>query len=142
MAPVSSIFKTCVSLFVLLMSMESRNRQIANQWALIKDIIGPASLWPTRIRVLFWTRNLTHFQRFLLACFVFVNGLSPEDFMHWSDLMHLCRNTSAREHLLQLFQRFERGEYGGNYYAFNVSNRRYEYLNGTVRHYTPANERN
>ncbi len=79
------------------------------QWALIKDIIVPAPLWPHRIRVLFLTRNLTHFQRFLLACFVFVNGLSPDDFMHWSDLMHLCRNLSAREHLVQLFQRFERG---------------------------------
>ncbi len=106
--------------------------------ALIKDIIGSASLWPRAIRRLFWTRNLSHFQRFLVVCFCYVNGLSPADFWDWANLLHLCRG----QHIEYLFQSFHEGRYGDSYYAYNVSNARYEYLNGTVRHYQRQEQRN
>ncbi len=102
----------------MIQSMQSHNRQIANQQALItciKDIICPASphaLWPSRIWVLCWTHNLTHFQSFLLACFAFVNGLSPNDFLHWRDVimvMHLCRNTQPESIYFYCFRDLSRG---------------------------------
>ncbi len=121
--------------------MASRDRLIADKWALINDIIGSASLWPRSIRRLFWTRDLKHFQRFLIICFCYVNGLSPNDFWDWANLLRLCRDQAARQHMEYLFQAFHKGRYGDKYYAFNVSNGRYEYLNGSVRHYVPAEER-
>ncbi len=134
--------KTCpAACGIIILAMESRNKLIADKWSLIKDIIGSPSLWPNNIRRLFWTKNLTHFQRFLLVCFCYVNGLSPEDFYEWSGLLHLCRDESARKHVESLFEKFSEGQYGDKYYAFNVSNNRFEYLNGNVRLYVPASQR-
>ncbi len=67
--------------------MASRDRLITDQWALMKDIVGSASLWPRAIRRPFWTRNLLHFQDFLVVCFCYVNGLSPAEFWDWANLL-------------------------------------------------------
>jgi hypothetical protein len=53
----------------------------------IQDIIGSASLWPTRIRRLFWTAGLRHFDRVLLCTFAWVNGLNPEVVYEWVELL-------------------------------------------------------
>ncbi len=132
----------CFSLTFVYSRMPSRNRLIADQWALIKDIVGSPTLWPINIRRFFWTKHLTHFQRFQIACFVYVNGLSPETFVEWANLLNLCRDQSARNHFTFLFNSFEQGQYGDRYYAYNVSNRRYEFLNGTPRHYEHRDSRN
>ena len=46
-----------------------RNRQIAETWSDITEIIGPANQWPYNIRHLFWTLNLHHFERILVVTF-------------------------------------------------------------------------
>ena len=46
----------------------------------MQDIIGDAGKWPKLIRRLFWTENLKHFQRCIVAAFVYVNGLDPDIF--------------------------------------------------------------
>ena len=118
----------------------STNRQIYEILMSVQDIIGPAYLWPINIRRYFWTANLTHFQRILVCTFVYVNGLNPEIFMQWVELLHLARDPAALRHFNALFGLFQNGR---NYtlYAYNVSNNRYEYLNGTVRIYTHKSKR-
>ncbi len=79
--------------------MAPGDRLIADQWTLIKDIIGSASLWPRRqLDDFFGPKNLSRFQRFLVVCFCYVNGLSPADFWDWANLLHLCRGQAARQH--------------------------------------------
>ena len=52
-------------------------------WRDIQYVIGEARLWPFSIRRLFWTRDLHHFDRVLLATFAWVNGLPPEMLYEW-----------------------------------------------------------
>ena len=48
-------------------------------WIRIQDLIGEAGLWPLRIRRLFWLPKLnSHFSRYILAAFAFINGFHPE----------------------------------------------------------------
>ena len=112
------------------------NRQVYTLWKDIQDIIGDASRWPHRIRRLFSTINLLHWQRILLAAFVYVNGLNPDVFMEWANLLHLCRDGSGYRHFNALFNLFPDRNY--TLYAYNVSNNRYEYLDGRVRRYVHA----
>ncbi len=122
----------------------TRNQKIYLQWDLIVDLIGPPQLWPKNVRRYFWTKNINHFQRFLVVCFCFVNGLGMMDMIEWVDLMGLCRDDSARHHMLSsLYNSFLEGRYllVDRYYAYNVNHFRYEYLNGTIGYYTHASER-
>ena len=119
--------------------LAARNREIYNLWKTIQDIIGDASKWPKLICRLFWTPSLRHFHRCIVAAFVYVNGLNPEMFLEWVELQHLCRDQSGINHFTALFRSFERTKY--NLYAFNVTNNRYEYIDGTVRQYQPATNR-
>ena len=98
----------------------SRNRQIYELWMSIQDIIGAAYLWPINIRRLFWIGNLSHFQRIVVFTFVYVNGVNPEIFKEWVELLNLARNSEAIRHFNTLFHLFDSG---GNYqlYAYNVS---------------------
>ena len=104
----------------------SRNRQIYESWMAIIDSIGDAKLWPKHIRRLFWTKNVVHWERILIASFSYVNGLNPVMLLEWADLMGLCRDGSGRRHLQALYQLFENRNY--RLYAFNVDNNRYEWL--------------
>lgn len=123
------------------MASVSRNRQIFLQWSSIQDIVGDAKKWPVMIRRLFWTKNLTHFQRILVSAFVFVNGLNPVVFLDWVDLMGLCRDNSGRKEFESLFKAFEEGKYPTGIYAYNVTMNYYQYLDGTKRFYTPKHLR-
>ena len=122
------------------MAERSRNRQIYELWTDIQDIIGSASLWPYRIRRLFWKQGVQHLDRILLATFVLVNGLNPEVFMEWARLIGLGRDGAAYRHFEALFRLLPERNY--TLYAYNITNNRYEYLDGSVRHYTHASERN
>ena len=117
----------------------STNRRIYEFWMTIQDIIGNARLWPISIRRYFWTPNLRFFHRTLVAAFVYVNGLMPEIFMEWARLLHLCRDQAAYRHFEQLFSAFEHRRY--NLYAYNVTNNRYEYIEGRVRVYVNKGKR-
>ena len=118
----------------------NRNREIYQLWMTIQDIIGPANLWPRKIRRYYWTPNLIHFERILICTFVYVNGLNPEIFFEWVALLNLGRDRAANRHFNALFRLFEAGR---NYtlYAYNVTRNRYEYLNGTVHIYTHKSKR-
>lgn len=119
--------------------LEMSNAEIYNLWMTIQDILGPARLWPYMIRRLFWTQHLKHFQRILISSFVYVNGLNPDLFIEWDRLIDLGGDESAYRHFIALFRLFENRRY--NLYAFNVSNTRYEYIDGTVRHYIHRSSR-
>lgn len=121
--------------------MASRGRQIYESWAEIQDIIGKASLWPVRIRRLFWTKNIKNFERFIVCVFVYVNGLNPELFKEWALLMGLLRDNEAHRHVDYLFTKFEEGKYAKEHYAYNVSQQRYEYIDGTRRTYIHKTDR-
>lgn len=115
--------------------MESRNTQIYKLWMDIQDIIGPAHLWPLTIRRLFWTQTLGHWDRILICAFSYVNGLNPEVLIEWIQLRSLVKNDLvAIRHMQSFFALIERGR---NYslYAWNVSMRRNEWLDGRPRIY-------
>ena len=115
-------------------TMCSRQRRTFEIWTLIQDLIGKASLWPYQIRRLFWTKNLTNFQRMLITVFSYVNGLPLETLQEWCDHMGLCRDEPARRHIGQLWNYFNRGRYG-HLYSYNVTMNRYHTVGGDVRHY-------
>jgi hypothetical protein len=123
------------------MSWIGRNKEIYEKWVNIQDLIGDAVQWPRRIRRLFWTQNLKHFDRILVTAFCYVNGLTPEVFFEWACLLSLGRDTEAQRHFTALFRLFEQGRYSRSLYAWNTTNRRYEYLDGTVKQYVHASLR-
>lgn len=110
-------------------------------WHDIQEIVGSASLWPQFVRKLFWTPNLRHFQRVLLATFVFVNGLEASLFLNWVAVKHLAGSRKAVEHLEYLLRVFEDNPNKYKLYAYNVAMNNYQYLDGTTRRYLPRNER-
>ena len=121
--------------------MPGNNSQIYELWMTIQDIIGRASLWPYLIRRYFWTPHLKLWQRTVVAAFVYVNGLNPQIFMEWAELLHLGRDSAAYRHFHYLFDTFESEPRRYNLYAYNITNNRYEYLDGTVRLYVNRSQR-
>ena len=118
-------------------SCKTKNRMIFEKWTEIQEIIGPANKWPFLINKLFWLPNIKHFDRLLVASFVYVNRLNPTIFMEWARLVSLCRDETGCKHFEDLlFRLFDERKY--KLYAFHVTNNRYEWLDGTLRHYTPA----
>ena len=117
------------------------DRQIYETWTIIQDIVGPANQWPHSTRRLFWTKHLEHWDRILICAFVYVNGLNPDIFLEWANLLELGRDRSAYRHFEALLRvQFPNTNY--ILYAWNVTNRRYEYLDGSVRRYVHASQRN
>ena len=104
-------------------------------WMTIQDIIGAAKLWPYRIRRLFWTQHIKHWDRILICVFVFVNGLNPEIFFEWATLKNLCRDRSAENHIRYLLRTFENNPQKYTWYAWNVSRGHYETLGGQIVKY-------
>lgn len=119
------------------MENRSRSSTIYILWRDIQDIIGNASLWPIRIRRLFWTQHLRYFQRFLIVIFSYVNGLNPQLLIEWLKIQRGFSNAESERHVRELFIRLEEGKYNNhtryNYYGYNVYNKRYEYVNGTEK---------
>ena len=116
------------------------NAAIYSQWMIIQDIIGNASSWPYSIRRIFWRKPLKHFDRILLCTFAYVNGLNPDILFEWIDLLTLT-NRAGVNHMRALFRLFENGNYSRSLYAWNITNHRYEYLDGSVRLYQHASLR-
>ena len=71
----------------------------------------------------------------LVAAFVYVNVLNPIIFLEWAEKHILCRDKSGTDHFKKLFEAVEAKKY--KLYAYNVTNNRYEYIDGTVRIYQP-----
>ncbi len=92
----------------------------------IEDIVGSQTLWPYFIRRLFWSQHVKHWDKIMLATVFYVNGLNPEIFMEWADLMYMCRDGGANNHFRALFHiraLFHLFGARRNYtmYAYNVS---------------------
>lgn len=117
----------------------SRNQQIYQSWMEIQDLIGEAKLWPKFIRELFWRKRLLHWDRIVLATFCYINGLDPVILTEWIGLLGLCRDQSGIRHIQALYRLFSHRNY--RLYGYNVSHNRYEYIDGTIRHYTHRSER-
>lgn len=108
-------------------------------WMEMQDVIGKSSLWPYRVRAAFWSRNPTHFERFLMVIFCWVNGLSPDILLQWLLYRRVCVEGDSRfQHIKAVFEFLSNGR-GNHYYAYNVSMNRYEYMNGRIRHYNKRN---
>ena len=121
--------------------MSNRNRKIFETWKLMQDIVGKASAWPKNIRRLFWTRCVKHFDRIIMAAFVYVNGLNPEIFFEWAELLHVFRDSSGLRHCQNLFKLFDNGRYSKALYAYNITTGRYEYIDGSPRVYVNKSNR-
>ena len=64
----------------------------------ICGLIGPSEHWPKKILELFWSRNVGHWDRFMLCTFIVVNGLNPEIFLEWIDVIGMATDKhSVRE---------------------------------------------
>ena len=100
----------------------------------IQEIIGSATLWPRNIRKLFWKKFPTNFDRMLLGSFSWINGLNPVILLEWFDTTGNLRDAAARKNICDFFYYCENNRYY-NLYGWNVNNRRYEKLDGTVKTY-------
>ena len=120
---------------------QRRAARIIELWIDIQDVVGLQNLWPNRIRDLFWSRNVKYFDRQVVAAFVFVNGLNPEIFLEWVNLIGMARDRPAIDHFKWLFRQFETDPRKFTLYGYNVTNNRYEYINGKIRLYKHKSER-
>ena len=112
------------------------NREIFESWNVIQDISGPANQWPYLIRSLSGYL-LRLWYRLLISAFVYVNELNPDISLECAYILQLGRDASAYRH----FEAFLRTVFPNrtyNMYALNVTTRRYEYIDCTVRNYIHA----
>ena len=97
---------------------------------------GDAARWPADVLRLFESGHLNHFERFLIVVFAYVNGLPCHMLVSWCNMNNMCHDQSAKDHIIDLYGRLESGSYNDRpYYGYNVTMDRYEYIDGTVRHY-------
>ena len=113
-------------------------KRICELWLEILDIIGPVQNWPPKMRNLFFTRDLTHYQRLKVCAFVYVNGLNPEMFYEWNDHFKLIAKADALRECVNWFCEFEYNLFKWqDIYQFNVYHNRYEFIDGRVKFYLP-----
>ena len=111
-------------------------------WDDMCEVIGDPDRWPSVIRTLFWVPNIGHWNRIKLCAFVVVNGLHPEYFMDWVDIMGLARDNNARREFCNLLKEFNLNKTKWcHIYSYNVTHHCYEYLTGAVKYYLPMNKR-
>ena len=110
--------------------VKGQTADFSKQTLLLQDIIGDAKYWPQNVMKLFWTKNMKHFDRVILSAFVFVNGLNPDVFMDWLDVIEV--SNAIKNHFSYLLQKFEADPNCYKLYAWNISMQRYEWLNGQI----------
>ena len=104
-------------------------------WSDIQDVIGVASAWPAAIRRFFWTRNLGHWDRTRVVAFVWINGLHMDLFLDWAHLIGMAEEGSAGYVHMRSLHAYIYSGVTYNLFAWNITRRRYEYLDGTPRYY-------
>ena len=111
---------------------------ICELWLEFLDIIGPVQNWPPKMRNLFFTRDLTHYQCLKVCAFVYVNGLNPEMFYEWNDHFKLIAKADALQECVNWFREFKYNLFKWqDIYQFNVYHNRYEFIDGRVKFYLP-----
>ena len=112
--------------------------RICQLWLDIQDIVGPVRKWPPKMRNLFFTGHLSHYERLKVCAFVYVNGLNPEMFFEWSEHFQLISDQEALHECKAWFKEFETAIWKwGEIYQFNVYHHRYEYIDSHVKFYLP-----
>jgi hypothetical protein len=101
-------------------------------WRQIQDIIGEADTWPTRIRKLFWTRNLEFWQLVMLSLFACVNGLPAPVFKAWIQLNEMARDIQDLNKLAIYCATESNRSMVLSLSAFHLGRNRYENLEGDV----------
>ena len=113
-------------------------RNICQLWLDIQDIIGPVRKWPPKMRDLFFTKDLSHYQRLKICAFVYVNGLNPDMFWDWNEHFQLVSKPSALRECRSWFREFQVNIFKWqNLYQYNVYHNRYEYIDGRIKFYMP-----
>ena len=113
-----------------------RSRRIYEMWVLLQDLLGNCNEWPFNIRKLFQTKHLNNYQRLLITAFIFINGLDPEIFFEWCQLLGLLRDNSAYRHVRYLLDKFlNSNKYDHTIYGYSVIKNKYVYINGHTRFY-------
>ena len=102
----------------------------------ICNIIGPSDEWPEGILKLFWSRNVKHWDCFMLCTFVAVNGLNPKVFLEWVDVIQMARCSHSLHEIKSLLKQFtENSDKWSRVYGYHVLNHRYEFVNRKVKCY-------
>ena len=113
-------------------------RRICDLWLDIQDIIGPVIKWPPKMRDLWFTAGLTHYQHLKVCAFVYVNRLNPEIFFEWAEHFKLLKSESALRECKSWFKEFETNVFKWeDIYQYNVYHHRYEFISGKVRFHMP-----
>ena len=107
-----------------------RARKIQSLWFLIQEHLGPAKSWPNNIRFLFWKKFLKHWDRYILATFIYINSIPKEIFFEWLDIMPICRDASARYQFHYLINiAYPNGKYK-KAFSWNTTAKIYTYVTG------------
>ena len=102
--------------------MVGRNKAIYDLWVIIQDLVGPAHLWPSNLRRLFWAQDMGYLGRFKVAIFGYINGLNPLITYEWLSLMGgiLPNDRKGWAHIKGLVEVLEGGvRYRDRYWSFN-----------------------
>ena len=87
--------------------------------------------WPPKIRNLFFTANLTHYQRLKVCAFVYVNGLNPVMLFKWNEHFGLVTKPDALWECRHWFKEFDMNVFKWqDMYQYKVYNHRYEFIDG------------
>ena len=97
----------CFSRCFTLNSTNLYRKRFANYGLDIQDIIGPVCNWPPKIRNLFFTDNLAHYQRLKVCAFVYVNGLNPVILFEWNEHFRLVTKPDALWECRNWFKEFD-----------------------------------
>ena len=79
--------------------------RISELWSDIIDLIGPRNEWPRDLPKLFWgvnvrgTGTLIYPERFRLALFCYINGVSLDLLLEWCQKVKILRDNAARKHI-------------------------------------------
>ena len=113
-------------------------KKICQLWLDIQDIIGPVCNWPPKIRNLFFTDNLTHYQRLKVCAFVYVNSLNPVMLFKWNEHFRLVMKPDAQRECRNWFKEFDTNVFKWqDMYQYNVYHHRYEFIDGRVKFHLP-----
>ena len=113
-------------------------KKICQLWLDIQDIIGPVHNWPPKIRNLFFTANLRHYQRLKVCAFVYVNGLNPVMLFEWNEHFGLVTKPDALWECRNWFKEFDTNVFKWqDMYQYNVYHDKYEFIDGRVKFHLP-----
>ena len=113
-------------------------KKICELWLDMQEIIGTVRKWPPKIRNLFFTANLTHYQRLKVCAFVYVNGLNPVMLFEWNEYFGLVTKADALRECKNWFREFDTSVFKWqDMYQYNVYHHRYEFIDGRVKFHLP-----